>query len=260
MKLLAAVDNSTVALPVVGTACAIAEMFDAKVEAMHVVEGGDDFARAAADASLVPYWRTGGDPGRELLAAVDDPDVLALALGSRDLDDVDVDVGEVARCLITESPRPVVVVPPVGDAPARVERVLVALDRDLATTEALRRVLETIAATGVEIVVVHVCSPDELPRFADQIQHETDAWAGEFLTRYCSLPRRRIHLELRYGDVAGEVAAVAARVAADLVVLAWRQSLDGDHGAVVRRLIGQDRVPVLLVPVAAAGQAAAVGW
>jgi nucleotide-binding universal stress UspA family protein len=248
MKLLAAVDNSTAALPVVGTACAIADVFGAKVEAMHVVEGDDDIARAAANAALVPYWRTGGDPGREVLHAADDPDVFAIALGSRDLDHGDVFVGDVARRLITEAPRPVVVVPPSVDAPARIDRVLVAIDCDLVTTETLRPVLVGVAATGVEIVVVHVSSPDELPRFADQIQHETDAWSGEFLSRYCPLPQARIRLELRYGDGPGEISAVAAHVAADLVVLAWSQSLDGGRAGVVRKLIGENRVPVLLVP------------
>src|SRR5215475_11022752 len=103
MKLLAAVDNSTAALPVVGTACAIADVLGAKVEAMHVVEEDDDVvARAAANASLVPYWRTGGEPSREVLAAADDPDVLAVALATRDVDHSDVVVGTVARRLITE--------------------------------------------------------------------------------------------------------------------------------------------------------------
>ncbi|HZP31471.1 MAG TPA: universal stress protein, partial [Acidimicrobiia bacterium] len=129
-KLLAAVDNSTAALPVVGTACAVADVFGAKVEALHVVEDGDDMARAAADTALVPYWRIGGEPSHELLAAADDPDVLALALASRDLDGPGGPVGTVTRRLITEAPRPVVVVPPGQEAPARIDRVLVAIDRD----------------------------------------------------------------------------------------------------------------------------------
>jgi nucleotide-binding universal stress UspA family protein len=259
MKLLAAVDNSTAALPVVGTACAVADVFGAKVEAVHVLDGRDDVARAAADASLVPYWRTAGEPGRELLAAADDPDVFALVLGSRDLDHADTMVGDITLRLITEAPRPIVVVPPADDAPAHVDRVLVALDRDLATTQALRPVLDSLAATGVEIVVVHVCSPEDVPPFAEQVQHETDAWAGEFLSSYCSLPRGRVRLELRYGDAPGEISAVAARVAADLVVLAWSQTFDGGHAAVVGKLIREDRVPVLLVPIAVVAQAAAAG-
>jgi nucleotide-binding universal stress UspA family protein len=253
-KLLAAVDNSTAALPVVGTACAVADVFGAKVEALHVVDGGDDVARAAADAALIPYWRIGGEPGSELLAAADDPDVIALTVGSRDLDHLDALVGGVTRRLITEAPRPVVVVPPGQDAPSRIERILVALDRDLVTTAALHPVLVAIAETAVDIVVVHVCSIDELPPFADQVQHETSAWADEFLARYSTLARERIRLELRYGDAPGEVSAVAARVAADLVVLAWAQSLDGDHAAVVRTVLAQDRIPVLLVPISFAAR------
>ena len=95
-KLLAAVDNSTAALPVVGTACAVAELFGVKVEVLHVTEDGDvvarsedDIARAAADAALVPYWRGHGEPAEQLLAAAEDADVAAIAIAARSLDRAD---------------------------------------------------------------------------------------------------------------------------------------------------------------------------
>ena len=96
---------------------------------------------------------------------------------------------------------------------------------------------------------MHVCSLDDVPPFCDQPQHETNAWVDEFLSGYCPIARDRVRLELRYGEPAGEIAAVAARVAADLVVLAWSQTLDADHAPVVQRLIAQDRIPILLVPI-----------
>jgi nucleotide-binding universal stress UspA family protein len=249
-KLLAAVDNSTAALPVVGTACAVADLFGAKVEALHVTVDGADLARAAANAALIPYWRTGGDPTAQLLAAADDPDVLLVAAAFRNVDSADAEpLGSVTRELMTQLPRPIVVVPPGEDAPARIDRVLVALDRDAAATAALEPVLALVAGAEVEIVIVHVCAPDDVPPFADQLQHETNAWVDEFLSGYCPMARDRIRVELRYGEPAGEISAVAARLAADLVVLAWSQSLDAGHAPVVRRLVAQDRIPILLVPI-----------
>lgn len=247
-KLLAAVDNSTAALAVVGTACAVADLFGAKVEVLHVVENGDDVARAAADAALVPYGTAAGDPIAELLAAAEDPDVLGIAVAARRLDRVGGPaLGGTTRAMLTRLRKPVVVVPPGDDAPARIDRVLVPLDGEPATTDALRGTLQPLAASDVEIIVLHVCAPESIPRFADQVQHETESWAREFLLRYWPVPSRRVRLELRVGEPDGEVAGTVNRLAADLIVLGWGRSLAAGRAQVARRLLEQDRVPILLV-------------
>jgi hypothetical protein len=42
-------------------------------------------------------------------------------------------------------------------------------------------------------------------------------------------------------------------------VLAWRQTFDEGHAAVVERLLRQDRIPVLLVPIGTGIQPATAG-
>jgi nucleotide-binding universal stress UspA family protein len=259
-KLLAAVDNSTAALPVVGAAGAIADLLGAKVEVLHVVEDGDDLARAAADSALVPFWRLDGDPVEQLLAAADDADVMGIVVAARNIDGPHAPtVGTTCRGLITQLGKPVVVVPPDMDGPARIDRVLVPLDESRATSEAVGRAVGSLADSDVELVILHVSSPDDVPRFSEQPQHETDTWSDEFLMRYSPADSSRVSLELRFGDPAAEVSATATRVAADLVVLAWRQTFDEGHAAVVERLLRQDRIPVLLVPIGTGIQPATAG-
>jgi nucleotide-binding universal stress UspA family protein len=259
-KLLAAVDNSTAALPVVGTARAVADLLGAKVEVLHVVEDGDDLARASADAALVPYWRLDGDPAAQLLAAAGDADVIAIAVAARSVDGPDVPIiGATTRSLITELGKPVVVVPPDMDAPARIDRVLVPLDESLATADALGYAVRALAESDVELLILHVSSLDSVPRFSDQPQHETDNWCEEFLARYSPAASSRVELVLRFGEPAEQVSDAATHLAADLVVLAWRRTLDVGHAPVVRRLLSQDRIPVLLVPVGADSQPATTG-
>ena len=48
MKVIAALDNSLAARPVVATAGALAELLDSNVEALHVGENGNAVARSAA--------------------------------------------------------------------------------------------------------------------------------------------------------------------------------------------------------------------
>lgn len=269
-KLLAAVDNSTAALPVVGTACAVAELFGAKVEVLHVGEGGDagarsgdDIARAAADAALVPYWRADGEPAERLLAAAADPDVFAIAVAARSLDRADAPadapssaprgvwaVGGTTRALITGLMKPVVVVPPESDAPARIDRIVLPLDESRTTTDALTSTARALAASDAELVVLHVCAPDAAPRFSEQPQHETQSWSREFLSRYWPAPARRARLELRMGEPADAVLDTMTRLAADLVVVAWGRSLDAGRAEIVRRVLGHEHVPVLLLAVA----------
>ena len=59
-----------------------------------------------------------------------------------------------------------------------------ALDESRATSDAIGRSVGSLAETDVELIVVHVSSPDAVPRFSEQPQHETETWSDEFLMRY----------------------------------------------------------------------------
>ena len=59
-RVLAAVDNSLAVKPVIATACALAELLGAQVEAVHVKTDGRRTAQSAADAAGVPLRAVSG--------------------------------------------------------------------------------------------------------------------------------------------------------------------------------------------------------
>jgi nucleotide-binding universal stress UspA family protein len=97
--------------------------------------------------------------------------------------------------------------------------------------------------------VLHVLDEASLPAFTDQVQHESEAWAREFLARYCPVGLDRIRLELRVGRPEDLVPALAQEVDADLIALGWSRELEGDRAPVVRAALARSGRPVLLLPV-----------
>jgi nucleotide-binding universal stress UspA family protein len=90
---------------------------------------------------------------------------------------------------------------------------------------------------------------DSMPRFSDQVQHETTEYANEFLARYApGAPEAR--LQLRIGDPADEILAAVDELDVDLLAIGWPHSDDPTRGAVARELLDRTRVPVLLVALA----------
>ena len=102
---------------------------------------------------------------------------------------------------------------------------------------------------GLEIVVVHVHDEDSIPSFSDQVQHETEAYAQEFLSRHL-IGGPQMRLELRLGLPAPEVLAAVVSVGAELVAVGWPRSDDPRRGAVAKEILEQSPVAVLLVAIA----------
>ena len=112
-----------------------------------------------------------------------------------------------------------------------------------------KRTIEVAARAGLELIVVHVDDESSIPRFSDQVQHETDAYAREFLARYCrGAPEAR--LELRIGLPADEILAAVDKVAPDIIAIGWPHSSEPGRGAVAREILDRSHTPVLLVAVA----------
>jgi len=106
--------------------------------------------------------------------------------------------------------------------------------------------VEMASAAGLELIVVHVDDETTMPSFSDQVQHETDAFAQEFLARYVrGAPAAK--LELRIGRPADEILAAAVATGAEVIALGWPQAKD--RGAVAREVVGRSHLPVLLVAV-----------
>jgi len=87
---------------------------------------------------------------------------------------------------------------------------------------------------------------EEVPQFTDQVQHEVDAYAEEFVARR-GQEFRGIRLELRIGVAADEILAAVDTERPGLVAVGWPRARPEDHGDVAREILAHCRVPVLLV-------------
>lgn len=248
-RILAAIDNSAAAGPVLATAAAIADLYEASVDAVYVREGSDATARAAAEHAGVGLRTFAGDPLRTIVSMAEEDDVVALVMGSRALPVGKRPAGHVTMNVITSVRRPIVLVPPRVSRVAHIDRILVPLDGTQASASALASIVDRARARNVEVVALHVTEASTVPRFSEQPQHETDAWAEEFLARYCRFSPADVRLEMRIGAPADQVLRVAEDAHCQLLALSWAQVLAPERALVVRRAIEQSEIPILLTPV-----------
>jgi nucleotide-binding universal stress UspA family protein len=242
---LAAIDNSAAARPVLATAAAVADLMHSGVEAVHVRDDGDRTATAAARAAGIPLRELSDPIPQSLVREAERRDIRVLVVGARAAPVGRHPAGHVALRVITTLHKPLVVVPPEVRLPLRLRRALVPLDGTKTTTAALAETLELVYGSSVEVVLLHVFDKLRVPRFADQPQYELDAWASEFLARHS---RPGLRLEVRAGAPGQHVLDVAEAVEADLIVLGWAQDLSPGRAEVVREVLSRSRMPVLLLP------------
>ncbi len=151
--------------------------------------------------------------------------------------------------LLQSCPAPVLVVP-ASMSGVEVElpaaRILVPLDGTPESTAAVAEIIELFAATGADVVVLHVFDIETTPAFWDQPVHARRSWGEEFLARHAHGPG--IRLELRSGAPGQAVLDVAASESTDLIALGWSRKFSPGRAKTVRNTIGHAAVPVLLVP------------
>jgi nucleotide-binding universal stress UspA family protein len=247
-KVLAAIDNSAAARPVLSAAVAVAGLLGAEVEAVHAREDGYRTALAAAEAAGVLLRETTTRGVRGLVEAAEDSDVAQVVLGARATHAGRRPAGHVALELARSVRKPLVVVPPEVSLPVTLRRILVPLDGTRATADALAATVRLACRSKLEVIALHVYEYADLPLFSDQPQHELDAWTHEFLRRHSPDPDL-VTLETRVGVPGDHVLRVARDAGADMVALGWSQHLDQGRAAVVREVLGGSPLPVLLVPI-----------
>jgi len=246
-RVLAAIDDSAAAQPVLAMARALTAVWDAEVEAIQVQEDGGTTARAAADAAhLQLHLLPDGDVATQLERASAKSDVAAIVIGARGLPAGRRPAGHVLWDLITRCDKPLVVVPPDANVQPEICRVVVALEGSLSSSKGAAPIMELAAGTPLELTAVHVDDETTLPRFSDQMQHETAAFADEFLARYGT---ECASLELRVGTPAEEVLRTAEKLHASLIAVAWSRQLAPGRARVVRYLLEHSHIPLLLLPV-----------
>lgn len=245
-RIVAAIDNSPAARPVLSVALALGPVLAADVEAVHVADDEGDTAAAVAASMGVTYRvLPGDDPLPAILGHAAAGDVALVVVGARRRLQSS-ELGHLAHQIADNLDKPVVVVPPETPPVDRLHRVMIALEATPAKARSLSGVISVAAAAELDIVVVHVDDEQSIPSFSDQEAHETRAYAEEFLARY--LPGAGLaRLELRVGDPADEIIDLAQHGPFDLLAVGWPR--DPERGAVARRILRRSHVPVLLVAV-----------
>ena len=249
--IVAALDNSLAAGPVLATALALGPVLDAEVGALHVTVDGERVARNEAVAVGVPFHTTSGGVVERLSEAALKDEVAAVVIGARGTPAGHRPLGGTALAVATSLAKPVFIVPPDARRPGVIRRVLVPLEGDRAESFTPRSIVELAEGTELDVIVVHVLEEESLPSFTDQPQHEQTAWATEFLRRYCPWGIGSVQLLVRIGRTEDIVPEVAVESGVDVIAIAWAQELADEHAPVVRAALARSRATVMLVPVQA---------
>jgi nucleotide-binding universal stress UspA family protein len=243
-SVIAAIDNSAAARPVLTAAVAFAQLLGAGTLAIHVSDDNGETAQGCAESLAIPFRWLRGEPLDQIVDQAKRLDVSAVAIGTR-RGLIEHTVGHLALAVASAIDNPVLVVPPEARLTERFHTVLIAMEGTPRESRAIKAAVELAVNADLELVVVHVDDPSSIPAFSDQFAHETDACASEFLARYApGAPRAR--LELRVGSPAEEIIATSNAIAAQLIVVGRPQSVLSSHG-VTRAVLERSRVPVLLV-------------
>lgn len=246
---VAALDCSLAAKPVLAAASALADLLGAEVAALHVQEDHAQAPDEIAKAAGVPLHVVRGDVVDELVAAGKADDVPALVIGARGIPGDPRPLGSTAVAVAGAVLKPVLVVPPDAEVRHGFGRALVPLEGDLATSLAPRSLIELAPDVGLEVVALHVLLPEAIPAFTDQPQHEQEALAREFLARYCPWGIEVVTLETRVGQREELIPLAAPECGCDLIVLGWLRRLTPGRARVVRATLERSRIPVMLIPI-----------
>jgi len=246
---LAALDDSAAASPVLRTAATMARTLGARLRVVHVGEQGRTTAEAVARHRGLSIELFEGDPAQRIAEASKAADVAAVVVGARGHRGGRRPCGHVANAVLGQASRPVILVAP-DVQPARgerFERVLIPLEGSEQSTAGIAAEAEALARGGTKIIVVHVFRADSMPRFLDHAVHAEQSWGNEFLAQWCA--RQDVELHLRSGHVPRAILDVAAAEGIDLIALAWSGTMERDHAKVVREILSRSDLPVLLAPV-----------
>jgi nucleotide-binding universal stress UspA family protein len=250
---LAALDTSAAARPVLETACRLAELTGSEVEAVHVHTDPaehDDTPEGLAERAGVPLTRLPGPVEEALLGALEAPGVVAMAIGAHGLPDGRRLVGHTAATVLERAGKPLVVVPAEAVSPSAFTRLLAPLEGTERSTRPVVEQLLPLLGTDLDLLVLHVYDEATLPPMLDHPEYDLRILGGEFLARHFPASTR---IELRTGSVAERVTEVADEQGVDLIVMSWSQDPSPERARTVREVLRTTRLPVLLVPAGPSG-------
>jgi len=253
-QLLAALDDSAATAPVLAVAQWLGDLLDLEVVALHVSEDGSGAtAHQVADAAGVKFEIREGDPTHTICEAATASDVHAIALGARGLPAHRIPAGHVALDLIRRVAKPMIVIPPDVRVP-RLRgpvRVLAPVNDTARSADPLRRLLDEMQLSELDLVLLHVFDTQHLPMFANHGTGDIAAWREELTRRTTPSHVAQARVETRLGNPAHTILAVERELDPDLVVLAWAGNLSRGRAAVVKRLLAHATTPLVLIPTVA---------
>jgi hypothetical protein len=182
-----------------------------------------------------------------LLAELEAPDVILGVFGARRIPSGKRPAGSNVLELLTETSKPVVVVPPEicpgGRRPLR--RFLLPLDATEAAARIASIVLDRLTSSDSETVVLHVFDDQTRAPILNHRGDDLSEWGVEFLL--CHLPGQPARFEWRTGYPPAVIVNVSKDEDVDMVVVSWSQVLEG-HGDIIQTLLSRCRVPILVSP------------
>jgi nucleotide-binding universal stress UspA family protein len=259
-EIIAALDNSLAATPVISTAIKLAELLDADVVPVHVAVDGARVAENTAESAGLTLRTVYGPVVEQLLEEAQAESAAALVLGARCTPGSRRPLGDTALAIATRLAKPIVVVPPNLGVNHELHKVLIPIERETSPALTPRAIIELAQDAALEIMVLHVHEPSSIPAFTDQPQHEHPAWAREFVRRYCPWGIGSVQMKVRSGNPEEVIPEVAEEAAADIIALGWAQEVGEGRAPIVRAVLARGKAPVMLVPVsvsAAVGRSAA---
>ncbi len=247
---LAALDTTAAARPVLETAVRMGRLIGAGVEALHVravpLEPIDTPA-SLAQSGEIPFRVLEGEIGPTLLAAVEAPEVRLLVIGARATPGGRRPIGRTARHILEHVCKPVVVVPPEVMSPHEIHHILIPLEGTYASSRPVLEELAPLLPADVEIRVLHGFTEATLPAMLDRPEYDLDILGQEFLRRHFPHPA---HVDLRSGSAPELVVESAREHRTDLIVLSWSQDSSPGKARVIQEVLSASSVPVLLLPMA----------
>jgi nucleotide-binding universal stress UspA family protein len=240
---LAAVDGTQAARPVLQTATRLAHLLEADTLAIHVGHdpglAGEITKELGVSMIVVP-----GERADEIVRVGERPDVALVVLALSNLPSRHAP-GHTAQAVATRLSKPVLLVPPGPPPRPTLTRVLFPLDGNRGVSSALHPLIAAYVALGFEVIALHVFQPDTVPRFLDRPE-DIDVWREQFLAEHCA--ELGIRLVTRPGPTTESLLDVAITEDVDIIAMGWHQDLSAHHAAVVRKVLTAADRPVALIP------------
>ena len=246
MVILALLDASPSARPVLEAGIRLAEVLDAPLEAVHA-RTWPGSERSAADLAArrgVHLRLVEGPVTESLLDDLCREGVEVGVIGARGTESGRRPVGRVTRTIIEHSSCPVLVVPPESVDPPPLRTALVPLEGTVGTSAPLDAWVPRLADL-LRLVALHVFTPETVPAMLDRPVRDMAMIADTFLERNLPAASR---VEMRSGHVAGRIVEACRRDGVDMVILSWLQSGVPGRARTVLEVLTLNPLPTLLLP------------